>query len=201
MRWHSMAARTAIWMLRSTPTVASSTTIFHALRARSVRPRNLIDHYRKTYDDPAMPPVWMVAEMMSFGQLSRWYSSLDDRALRNVIAQPLGLPEALLVPILKHLSIVRNSCAHHARLWNRGFLIRPKLPNKPADLAATLEPPAGNGPAMLYNSLVLIGFLAGKVDPTSTWAADLKALLATHPTGHLTMMGFPAGWSGRPLWL
>ena len=163
-------------------------------------PETYIDHYRKTYDDPAMPPVWMVAEMMSFGQLSRWYSSLDDRALRNIIAQPLGLPETLLVPILKHLSIVRNSCAHHARLWNRGFLIRPKLPNKPADLAATLEPSAGNGPAMLYNSLVLTGFLAGKVDPTSTWVADLKALLATHPTGHLAMMGFPAAWAGRPLW-
>jgi len=32
-----------------------------------------IDHYRKTYRAPALPPVWMVAEMMSFGQLSRWY--------------------------------------------------------------------------------------------------------------------------------
>lgn len=163
-------------------------------------PETYIDHYRRTYDDPAMPPVWMVAEMMSFGQLSRWYSSLDDRALRNVIAQPMGLPEALLVPLLKHLSIVRNSCAHHARLWNRGFLIRPKLPNKPADLSATLQAPGGGGPALLYNSLVLIGFLARKIDPASTWVADLKALLATHPTGNLTIMGFPAGWASRPLW-
>ena len=52
-----------------------------------------IDHYRKTYRDPALPPVWMVAEMMSFGQLSRWYSSLADRSLRNRIAVPLGLTE------------------------------------------------------------------------------------------------------------
>lgn len=118
-------------------------------------PETYIAHYRDTYDDPAMPPVWMVAEMMSFGQLSRWYSSLDDRALRNVIAKPLGLPETVLVPLLKHLSTVRNSCAHHGRLWNRGFLIRMKLPLKPADLAATLEPPSP-GPALIYNSLVLI---------------------------------------------
>jgi hypothetical protein len=42
----------------------------------------------------------MVAEMMSFGQLSRWYSNLADRALRNRIARPLGLPEKILVPLV-----------------------------------------------------------------------------------------------------
>jgi abortive infection bacteriophage resistance protein len=162
-------------------------------------PETYIAHYRDTYDDPAMPPVWMVAEMMSFGQLSRWYSSLDDRALRNAIARPLGLPETVLVPVLKHLATVRNSCAHHARLWNRGFLIRMRLPQKPSALAATLAPP-GNGPALLYNSLVLVGFLLRYVDPSSNWIAELRALLATHPTGDLTAMGFPTGWETRALW-
>lgn len=162
-------------------------------------PETYIAHYRDTYDDPAMPPVWMVAEMMSFGQLSRWYSSLDDRALRNAIAKPLGLPETVLVPMLKHLATVRNSCAHHARLWNRGFLIRMRLPQKPTALAATLELP-GNGPALLYNSLVLVGFLLQHVDPSSNWVTELRALLATHPTGDLTAMGFPTGWETRALW-
>jgi len=184
----------------------SDRRIFHENLSRLARevgtsPETYIDHYRRTYDDPAMPPVWMVAEMMSFGQLSRWYSSLADRALRNRIAQPLGLPEAVLVPLLKHLSTVRNSCAHHARLWNRGFLIRMKLPIKPAPLAATLQPPAGAAPARLYNSLVLVRYLLTQVDPASGWPIDLKALLATHPTGDLPAMGFPPGWAQRPLWL
>lgn len=138
--------------------------------------------------------------MMSFGQLSRWYSSLDDRALRNAIAKPLGLPETVLVPLLKHLSTVRNSCAHHGRLWNRGFLLRMKVPQKPTDLVATLEPPT-QGPARLYNSLVLIRHLLEQVDPQSQWMVELKQLLATHPTGDLAAMGFPNGWGGRPLWL
>ena len=46
----------------------------------------------------------MVAEMMSFGHLSRWYSSLADRALRNRIAVPLGLPETVLVPLVRHVT-------------------------------------------------------------------------------------------------
>ena len=164
-------------------------------------PETYIDHYRRSYDDPAMPPVWMVAEMMSFGQLSRWYSLLDDRALRSQIAQPFRLSETILVPLLKHLSTVRNSCAHHARLWNRGFLIRMKLPNKPAPLATTLAPLAGGAPARLYNSLVLIWYLLMQVDPASIWKAELKALLATHPTADLASMGFPMGWDQRALWL
>ncbi|MCE7798139.1 Abi family protein [Sphingobium sufflavum] len=163
-------------------------------------PETYIDHYRRTYDDPAMPPVWMVAEMMSFGQLSRWYSSLDDRALRNAIAKPLGLPEVVLVPLLKHLSTVRNSCAHHARLWNRGFLIRMKLPQKPAALAATLDSNLGAGPARLYNSLVLSGYLLQQIDVSNNWVSDLAALLATHPTGDLAAMGFPRDWQTRPMW-
>ena len=164
-------------------------------------PETYIDHYRRTYDKPAMPPVWMVAEMMSFGQLSRWYALLDDRALRNAIARPLGLHEAVLVPLLKHLSTIRNSCAHHARLWNRGFLLRMRVPFKPADLVNTLEPPAAHGPARLYNALVLVVYLLRQVAPASTWRNELTALLAQHPTGDLAAMGFPQGWAGRPLWL
>jgi len=164
-------------------------------------PETYIDHYRRTYDEPAMPPVWMVAEMMSFGQLSRWYSSLKDKALRNQIAEPLGLPESLLVPLIKHLSTVRNSCAHHARLWNRGFLIRMKLPMKPAPLAATLEQPVTPGPARLYNSLVLVRYLLMQAEPASAWYTDLKSLLLTHPTGDLAAMGFPSRWDQRPLWM
>ena len=163
-------------------------------------PETYIDHYRRTYDDPAMPPVWMVAEMMSFGQLSRWYSSLDDRALRNAIAKPLGLPEVVLVPLLKHLSTVRNSCAHHARLWNRGFLIRMKLPQKPATLAATLDSNLGAGPARLYNSLVLSGYLLQQIDVSNNWVSDIVGLLATHPTGDLSVIGFPTDWQTRPMW-
>ncbi|QXF11100.1 Abi family protein [Sphingopyxis terrae] len=178
---------------------------FHENLSRLARdvgssPETYVDHYRRTYDDPAMPPAWMVAEMMSFGQLSRWLSSLSSRAIRNKIAAPLALDEKVMVPLLKHLSTVRNTCAHHGRLWNRGFLIRPSLPHKPADLAATLEPPTPQ-PALLYNSLVLITFLLKQVDPPSLWKDDLKAHIATHPTGNLAAMGFPAGWDQRPLWL
>lgn len=160
-----------------------------------------IDHYRKTYRDPALPPVWMVAEMMSFGQLSRWYSSLADRSLRNRIAVPLGLTETVLVPFVRHLVDVRNICAHHGRLWNRGFLICPRLPSKPRDLQLSLDHSAGERPpAKLYNTITMINQVMRTVAPDSCWALDTKAHILSHPTGDLAAMGFPEDWQAKPLW-
>lgn len=39
-----------------------------------------IDHYRSTYAEPALPPIWAACEVMSFGQLSKWMENLKLRA-------------------------------------------------------------------------------------------------------------------------
>lgn len=159
-----------------------------------------IKHYLKKYHSPALPPVWMVAEMMSFGQLSRWYSNLSDRALRNRIAKPLDLPETVLVPLIRNLTDVRNICAHHGRLWNRGFLSPPKLAEKPLDLKQSLDLTGTQAPAKLYNSLTMIAHIVRNVAPESSWAIDLSHHLSTHPTDDLKSMGFPDDWDQRPIW-
>lgn len=159
-----------------------------------------IDHYRRKYGNPKLPPVWMVAEMMSFGQLSRWYTNLRERGLRNDIAAPLGLPETVLVPLVRHITDMRNICAHHGRLWNRGFLHPPKLAQKPSDLNASLDLMANQAPAKLYNGLTTLAHVVATVAPDSSWAADLASLIATNPTHDLGAMGFPADWQSRPIW-
>jgi abortive infection bacteriophage resistance protein len=159
-----------------------------------------IDHYRRNYGSPSLPPVWMVAEMMSFGQLSRWYSNLLGRALRNKIALPLGLPETVLVPLVRHLTDLRNICAHHGRLWNRGFLHPPKLAQKPITLNLSLDMAANQAPAKLYNGLTMVAHIVKMVAPDSSWVNDLRKHLEKHPNGDLNSMGFPADWLARPLW-
>lgn len=159
-----------------------------------------IRHYRQTYSKPSLPPVWMVAEMMTFGQISRWYSNLSDRALRNAIAAPLGLAETVLVPLVRNITDVRNICAHHGRLWNRGFRLPPKLAQKPIDLAQSLDQAATQAPAKLYNTLTMIAHVVRTVAPESTWAKDLALLAERHPLGELAPMGFPDDWRQRPIW-
>lgn len=159
-----------------------------------------IKHYRQNYDDPALPPVWMVAEMMSFGHLSRWYSNLADRALRTRIAAPLGLPQTVLVPLVRHVTDIRNICAHHGRLWNRGFLTPPKLAQKPRSLQAMIDQSADQAPAKIYNALCMIGYVIQTVAPDSTWLADIAQHVRNHPEGDQASMGFPGDWEDRAHW-
>lgn len=121
--------------------------------------------------------------------------------MRNRIAQPLGLTETVLVPFVRHLVDVRNICAHHGRLWNRGFLICPRLPSKPRDLQVSLDHTAGERPpAKLYNTLTMINQVMRTVAPDSSWACEIKAHVRTHPTSDVAAMGFPDDWQERPLW-
>lgn len=163
-------------------------------------PETYIKHYRDNYDEPSLPAVWMAAEMMTFGQLSRWYSSLGDPGLRESISQPFSLPEALLVPIIKHLVSVRNVCAHQGRLWNRRFRDAPRLPRKPSDLGDTLDHTVASAPGSIYNSLVLLTYIVSQIAPSSRWRDDLKDHLGTLPMPDMSAMLFPGDWRDRPLW-
>ncbi|HGM8500223.1 TPA: Abi family protein [Pseudomonas aeruginosa] len=54
---------------------------------------------------------------MTIGQLSRLFSDLHlDH--RKTVAAKFGYDESVLVTWLKSLTILRNVCAHHGRLWN-----------------------------------------------------------------------------------
>lgn len=157
-----------------------------------------ISHYANTYSTPALPPVWMVAEVMSFGLLSKWISLLRTRGDRMAIAKPLGLNERVFTSFLHHLATVRNVCAHHGRLWNRRLTVTATLPTAPVDVATAMN---GAAPRLIYNTLAIMIFVLSRVAPASGWKGALLALLQNHPTGDLTAMGFPAGWAQQPLWL
>lgn len=156
-----------------------------------------IRHYRETYTAPSLPPLWAVCEILTLGQLSRWYDNLAQPADRQAIAKVYGLDEKVLCSFFHHLSIVRNLCAHHSRLWNRRFTFTSKLPRQPAALAACFNP---ERPRNLYNTLVLVRYLLGIVSPGSRWEERLLQILGEHPAADPLHMGFPAHWRDLDIW-
>lgn len=154
-----------------------------------------IKHLRTHYAE-ALPPVWAVCEVMSLGLLSRWFNNLKPMPTRRAIASVYGVDERVLESWLRHLSLVRNTCAHHSRLWNREFTITPLLPrNKPAGLAAQLQA----GSRRLYNALVILLHCMDIIAPQHRWRSRLKTLIAQHGVT-VSAMGFPAGWELLPIW-
>lgn len=153
-------------------------------------------HYKRTYDDPLMPPVWMSAELMSLGLLSKWQSALA-AADRKAIARSFELSEKAYLSFVHHLSTIRNICAHHGRLWNRRFAVRPLLPSQPADLAASL---VQNAEPLLYNTLAITVYVLKQIHAHQQIGSRLVRLLQRHPTSDLEAMGFPDDWLKRTIW-
>ena len=81
-----------------------------------------IKHYKETYTDPKEPPSWMSLEVSSMGLLSKIFSNLKKDACKDQIALHFGLKDVdILTNWMYCLSIIRNTCAHHGRIWNRRF--------------------------------------------------------------------------------
>ncbi|MBA3879056.1 MAG: DNA-binding protein [Sphingobium sp.] len=156
-----------------------------------------IKHYKAEYDDPVMPPVWMAAELISMGLLSKWQSGLALAADRKAIARPFGLDERVYLSFIHHLVTVRNVCAHHGRLWNKAFTVTPIIPARPINLAQSVSAAA---PRQLYNCLTICAFLLRQIGEGTDWRDRMRALIPANPTGDLAAMGCPPDWQARPVW-
>lgn len=156
------------------------------------------DHYRNNYGHLAFPPVWVACELMTLGHVSRWLQNLNLPKDRQQIANAYGLDERVLVSFSHHLTIVRNHCAHHGRIWNRKFSLKMQLPaKKPQHLAAALNPAEDR---RLYNTLTMMAYLMHLICPDSTWTSRVKHLILSCPQARLSEMGFPHDWQQRAFW-
>ncbi len=155
-----------------------------------------IKHWRNKYSDP-LPPIWSAVEIMTLGQLSRWYANIKASADRNRIARVFDCDETVLVSFMHHLAIVRNICAHHSRLWNREFAFTFKLPRtRPAAVVGGLHLAS---PRNLYNTLAMLACLLDGMHQSASWKQQWHQLIAKHKPP-LHAMGFPADWQVRPIW-
>lgn len=155
-----------------------------------------VEHLRSKYAEP-LPPVWAAVEIMTLGQLSKWFANLKHGSDRNRVAHVFDFDELNFVSFLHHLVFIRNLCAHHSRVWNRQFAFSFKIPrHRPVAVLSSLNSAA---PKKLYNTLVMLAYLLDKVSPGHHWKQRLRDLLRDHAVSQ-TAMGFPADWPNRAIW-
>jgi abortive infection bacteriophage resistance protein len=151
-----------------------------------------ISHYYTKYGDPDIPPIWMTAEMLSFGVLSRLFSCFSDQGIRREIAKPFGIHLSVFQQWLQSLSYLRNLCAHHSRLWNRVFSVPPKIAKVHRNLIAK--------PDRFYAFAVVVFELLKSIAPDTKWGTQLGELLDKYPEVDLAAMGFPSNWKDEVFW-
>ena len=154
-------------------------------------------HYAK-YTSPQFPPVWKTLEVVSFGTLSKLLENFNDKHVKKAIAQDFNLPQHLyLESWIKSIVVLRNCIAHHSRIWNRKFPLKPQLPQR---LNGKWVNCTNMNPAKLYAQLCCLAYLQDYIHPENDFKQQLKSLLLSHPNVDVTAMGFPVGWEDEPLW-
>ena len=158
---------------------------------------DFIKEHSEKYTYPVLPPVWKTLEVVSFGTLSKLFCLFKDNRLKKQVAREFGLPQyTYLESWIRCITVLRNCCAHHARIWNRRFALKPQLPNRLPLNWITLS----QKPIKLYHQLCTLLYLEQTITPCMDLKSSLLKLFAEYPNVDLHAMGFPHGWENEPLW-
>jgi abortive infection bacteriophage resistance protein len=150
-----------------------------------------IRHYYSHYDFPDYPPSWMIIECLSFGLISKLFHNLADRSVRKQIGDVFGQFSETMKSWMQCLTYVRNLCAHHARLWNRTFVIQPV--NVPRHLEKKNQ-------GSFYAQAYIISKLLDKIAPGNHWKARLYQLFEKYSAVSISKLGFLDDWKNDPFW-
>jgi abortive infection bacteriophage resistance protein len=164
--------------------------------ARSREP--FIAHFNKKYGaDHAFPPIWVATEVLPFGTVVALYRR-SPKWIQKDIALEFGAPSIALQSWLLALNTIRNYCAHHSRLYNRVFTLRPEIP--PIHSVPDWHTPYVISNDRLFGILSICRYLMQRIAPNSQWAQRVVNLIDAHPNIPLEVMGMPQNWKEHSLW-
>lgn len=186
-------------------------TVNRRLRRQSDNPA--VKHYADNYGGNY--PFWVVAEVVDFSDMSRLYAGLRTTGQYEVAENfsicidPSSLSKTLkrkihkrhpLARWLEQLTIVRNTCAHHGRLWNKSFVPAPTDALRTSSSFALL-PPIQN--ERIFGALVVMAHLLTIVSPGTNWPEKVVNLLnddfLVNDLVACGSLGIPEDWDRQKL--
>jgi len=157
---------------------------------------NFIISFKLKYSNE-IPPSFITLEILSFGTISKIYSNLKRNKAKKDFAKEFALPDVVLESWLHSLVYIRNLSAHHARLWNRIFSVKPLFPKSISNIWLSNK---GIRNDKLFFFLSVMLYLLNIIEPKNTLKQDLHDLFQKYPNVNKIAMGFPINWQAEPLW-
>ena len=154
-----------------------------------------IKHFKEKYSND-YPPAWILVEILPLGIVTRIYENIASNTLRKKIAARFGLPVPVFNSWMTVVTLTRNSCCHHARVWNKENAIMPMQIKKSNQ---TWISPSVSPKRVFYNICILKWFL-DIIVPSNNMKTYLTTLIAQYPNVDITAMGFPKDWENEPFW-
>lgn len=170
---------------------------------RALSKESFVTHFSNKYPRSDLP-IWIAVELWDFGMLSKLLSGLDPKHSREISSSfGAGRRPDIIPAWVRSLNIVRNICAHHARLWNRisPFEVKSVQGDVVSSLDHLWDPIVDR--KRTYSAAAVMQFLMKEINPDSSWSDRLSELVRTFPsTDHfrLSDAGFPDDWYTESLW-
>ena len=152
-----------------------------ARRSREI----FITSYLRKYDSPNLPASWMLAEIISFGSWSRVFKDLAEREAKAEVASIFTIKPYLLQSWIHSLTVMRNHCAHHTRIWNRTLTIRPELTGR----LRRKYPKESSGRKRVALVIDIIEELLRPIGKADEFTEKVSALLSDFPDVPRVSMG------------
>jgi abortive infection bacteriophage resistance protein len=158
-----------------------------------------IAHYQR---DHQYIPLWVLVNIVSFGQMSKFYVNMK-QADRNSVARHFNAGEKVLGSFLSVLSLFRNQCAHDSRTYSykTRCAIRETPLHRSLSLPRNKEGKCTIGLNDILAVLICTRILCGRstaektVQDLDSLLSTLKSELATVSIGDVTTrMGLPDNW-------
>lgn len=156
---------------------------------------DFIQHFKKEYLNP-YPPAWILGELLTMGTVNMIYRNLKYDKIRKAISKKFGLQPKVFESWLTTLTLVRNSCCHHSRVWNKVNFILPMLPKRVKRPWIKLP----SDPQRTYFNLCIIKYFLDGISPNNDMLEKLQSLFSVFPEIDPKAMGFPMEWEKEPLW-
>ncbi|EKD44653.1 MAG: hypothetical protein ACD_71C00057G0006 [uncultured bacterium (gcode 4)] len=139
--------------------------------------------YFEKYTSETHLPSWMLFEELTIGEVSNLYKILK-KEYRQEIANVYGTYNIDLWKWIQLLVNLRNISAHHARLWNRRYISKPRTWDVIFKKHYQTKDNLFWGLDVIpnyYNASLIIHYLLGTINKNFSWVDDLENLFSEHP--------------------
>lgn len=133
---------------------------------------DFIEHFKNTYTE-TYPPAWILGELLPMGSVNMYYRNLKDKTLKKQIAKRFHLHAPVFESWLSVLTLTRNACCHHARVWNK---INKIIPN---DMKGMTRPwiTLSADKRRVYYNICIIKYFLDTISPNNDMCEKLKRCL------------------------
>lgn len=162
----------------------------------SQHPSQFCKHYKSKYAKPSLPPIWMVVEILTYGNITTFIKLIKDRTITSYLSQQFNMTYREYNSFLYITNILRNFCAHHNKLYET------TLVTKDTSIIVPTSTKLPKNNVSLWTPILLIFHVLSTHDMSDLLCSiiDNFNYIKTKYKNSLSSYGFPINWEDKLLY-